>query len=194
MVWLIKSKMLTKNCHSQTEPSIVQQLQILKYLIEIWPKSQETLWPPAQNIQNIPTNIWPPPVPISRNNQSRKQWSQIEPWLAGEKFEQPPLLKGSLNDVKRCSLTALSLSLRLWCRSISGSTNAVKSIWETTKLAKCAVNGFSSLSFVSQANLSSADKKKLLQQICLQQNLIPKWILTRRCYPFVPFAKFDIVV
>ena len=24
-----------------TEPSIVQQLQILKYLIEIWPKSQE---------------------------------------------------------------------------------------------------------------------------------------------------------
>jgi len=27
----------------QTEPSIVQQLQILKYLIEIWPKSQETL-------------------------------------------------------------------------------------------------------------------------------------------------------
>ena len=51
-----------------------------------------------------------PPVPISRNNQSRKQWSQIEPWLAGEKFEQPPLLKGSLNDVKRCSLTALSLS------------------------------------------------------------------------------------
>ena len=60
MVWLIKSKMLTKNCHSQTEPSIVQQLQILKYLIEIWPKSQETLWPPAQNIQNIPANIWPP--------------------------------------------------------------------------------------------------------------------------------------
>ena len=26
-----------------TEPSIVQQLQILKYLIEIWPKSQEGL-------------------------------------------------------------------------------------------------------------------------------------------------------
>ena len=27
----------------QEEPAIVQQLQILKYLIEIWPKSQETL-------------------------------------------------------------------------------------------------------------------------------------------------------
>ena len=114
-----------------------------------------------------------PPVPISRNNRSRKQWSQIERWLAGEKFEQPPLLKGSLNDVKRCSLTALSLSA---CDAVAyrDQQNAVKSIWETTKLAKCAVNGFSSLSFVSQANLSSADKKKLLQQICVQQNLIPK--------------------
>ena len=28
----------------ESEPSIVQQLQILKYLIEIWPKSQEGLW------------------------------------------------------------------------------------------------------------------------------------------------------
>ena len=27
----------------EAEPSIVQQLQILKYLIEIWPKSQEGL-------------------------------------------------------------------------------------------------------------------------------------------------------
>ena len=33
-----------------TEPSIVQQLQILKYLIEIWPKSQEGLWHDRANV------------------------------------------------------------------------------------------------------------------------------------------------
>lgn len=31
-------------CIDEEEPGIVQQLQILKYLIEIWPKSQENLW------------------------------------------------------------------------------------------------------------------------------------------------------
>jgi len=31
-------------CLDEEEPGIVQQLQILKYLIEIWPKSQENLW------------------------------------------------------------------------------------------------------------------------------------------------------
>ena len=40
--------MLTGLCVDQEEPEIVQQLQILKYLIEIWPKSHENLWAPKR--------------------------------------------------------------------------------------------------------------------------------------------------
>ena len=39
----VKAMIISSVLLEQEEPGIVQQLQILKYLIEIWPKSQENL-------------------------------------------------------------------------------------------------------------------------------------------------------